>query len=51
MALNVGSNDGVKEGDIFSVYELGEKDLIDPFTKENLWILEIPRGSGHVRFV
>jgi hypothetical protein len=51
VAINRGSDDGVREGQRFLVYALSEKELIDPETNESLGRLEIVRGPGIVTHV
>jgi len=43
IVLNVGSDDGVRTGQEFLIYELGEE-ICDPITKESLGQLEIQKG-------
>ena len=45
--LNKGSKDGIKAGDRFLVYALGDE-IFDPETNENLGQLELIRGTGKV---
>lgn len=45
IVINKGSDDGIKEGYKFLVYQLGEE-LYDPDTKASLGILEIVKGYG-----
>lgn len=42
IAINKGSNDGIKKNDTFIIFEKGEE-LFDPDTKESLGYLEIPK--------
>lgn len=45
LIINKGSEDGVKPGQVFIVYTIGE-DIIDPDTGEVLEKLEVVRGTG-----
>lgn len=45
VVINRGSIDGIKVGDKFLIYRLGDK-IIDPETQENLGTLEIVVGHG-----
>jgi len=47
VVINRGSDDGVKSGDRYLIYGLGEE-LIDPETGESLGQLELVRGRGVV---
>ena len=47
VVINRGVADGVKEGDRFLIYGIGEE-LFDPDTHESLGKLEIVRGRGRV---
>lgn len=47
VVINKGESNGVKVGDRYLVFELGEE-LIDPDTSESLGILEIVKGKGKV---
>lgn len=47
VVINKGSDDGLKQGDKYLVYGLGE-DIIDPVTYESLGQLEIVRGRAKV---
>lgn len=47
LVINRGERDGVKKGQRFLVYSLGEE-IIDPITEESLGVLEIVRGTGKV---
>jgi len=47
VAINRGSENGIKLGQRFLVYELG-KEVIDPDTGSSLGRLEIVRGTGKV---
>lgn len=51
VAINRGSEDGVKIGQAFLIYALSENELFDPETKESLGHLEIVRGPGTVTHV
>lgn len=48
LVLNVGSDNGVKNGDRFLVYTLSDHEIIDPDTKESLGFLERVKGTGKV---
>lgn len=45
IVIDRGSEDGVKDGDTYLVYALGE-DIVDPDTKENYGKLEIVKGRA-----
>ena len=45
--LNAGTNDGIRMGQRFLIYNIGE-DIVDPDTKQNLGKLETVRGTGTV---
>jgi hypothetical protein len=47
IVIDRGMEDGVKDGDVFLVYALGEE-IIDPDTKENYGKLEIVKGRAIV---
>ncbi|MEQ9105075.1 MAG: hypothetical protein RIE53_10280 [Rhodothermales bacterium] len=47
LALNAGSTDGVKNGQRFLIYTLGD-DIVDPDTGESLGQLERVKGTGRV---
>lgn len=47
IVINKGSKNGVKEGQRFLIYEIGEE-IFDPVTKESLGKLEIVKGTGKV---
>lgn len=47
IVINKGRNQGVKEGQRFLIYELGEE-IIDPTSKNTLGKLEIVKGTGKV---
>lgn len=47
IVIDRGTEDGVKDGDVFLVYALGEE-IIDPDTKENYGKLEIVKGRAIV---
>lgn|GEM_PF-1887094 len=44
VVANIGLEAGVKPGDVFAVFELGEE-IIDPETSESLGILEQVKGT------
>jgi len=48
VVINRGTEHGLKEGDRFLVYGLGQEELRDPETGEPLGLLEIVRGTGKV---
>ncbi|WP_234180017.1 hypothetical protein [Sphingopyxis sp. NFH-91] len=47
VVLNVGSNDGVKIGQTYLIYGIGQN-VVDPETGEDLGTLELVRGRGKV---
>jgi hypothetical protein len=47
VTINRGSENGVKKGDRFLIYAIGEE-LFDPDTNESLGELEIVKGTGRV---
>lgn len=47
IVINKGRNQGVKEGQRFLIYELGEE-IIDPSTNKSLGKLEIVKGTGKI---
>jgi hypothetical protein len=47
LVINRGAKDGVKMGQRFLIYSIGEE-ILDPDTKESLGKLEIVRGKGKV---
>ena len=47
LVLNKGANDGIKPGQRFLIYSLGEE-IIDPDTQKSLGQLEIVKGTGKV---
>jgi hypothetical protein len=47
LVLNKGSNDGLKVGQRFLIYAIGEE-IIDPDTQKSLGQLEIVKGSGKI---
>lgn len=47
LVLNKGSKDGIKSGQRFLIYSLGEE-IIDPDTQKSLGQLEIVKGTGKV---
>lgn len=51
IVLNVGSNDGIKEGDTFLVYSLDKEHIKDPLTGEDLGQLELIKGTGKITHV
>ena len=48
VSLNVGSINGVQEGDKFLVYSLSDHEIVDPDTWESLGYLEFVKGTGEV---
>jgi hypothetical protein len=48
VVINQGAQDGVRFGQRFSLYELSERDILDPTTKESLGRLETIKGTGRV---
>lgn len=50
VAINRGSEHGVKVGDTYLIYSIGP-DIIDPETEESLGSLEVVRGRATVRHV
>ena len=48
VSLNVGSINGVQEGDKFLVYSLSDHEIVDPDTGESLGYLEFVKGTGEV---
>jgi hypothetical protein len=50
VVINKGANDGVKPGQSFIIYAIGEE-IVDPDTEEVLEALEIVRGTGKVTHV
>ena len=47
LVINKGSNDGIKVGQRFLIYSLGEE-IVDPDTQKSLGQLEIVKGTGKV---
>jgi len=47
VVINKGSNTGVKIGDIFQIYKVGQE-VVDPDTKVSLGRVEIIKGKGEV---
>ncbi|MGD0596930.1 MAG: hypothetical protein ABSA64_05335 [Sedimentisphaerales bacterium] len=48
IVINRGDLDGVKLNQLFLIYILSDKEIIDPETNENLGYLELVRGRGKV---
>jgi hypothetical protein len=48
IAINKGTSSGVREDQLYFIYELDPDDIIDPDTGTNLGKLEIPKGYGRV---
>lgn len=46
LVINIGSENGIKEGDKFLVYHLDTEETKDPITGESLGYLETVRGTG-----
>ena len=51
IVINKGSQDGVKVGQRFLIYEETDELLQDPITLEGLGNLEIPKGTGKTIYV
>lgn len=51
VAINAGSNKGIKLGDRFLIYALSDHEIIDPDTSESLGYLEIVKGTGKVTHI
>ena len=51
VVINKGSQDGVKVGQRFLIYEETDELLQDPITLEGLGNLEIPKGTGKAIYV
>jgi len=47
LVINAGSNEGIKEGQRYQIYSLGDE-IMDPETGESLGILENIKGIGRV---
>lgn len=45
--INAGTADGIKEGQVFSLYKIG-KEVFDPDTKKSLGNLKLVKGKGKV---
>lgn len=48
VALNIGSDHGVKLGQRYLIYELSDYEITDPTTGESLGRVEIPKGTGRI---
>ena len=48
LVINCGSNDGVKEGQRFLIYDVSQEEIKDPATGESLGHLESVKGIGKV---
>ena len=48
VVINLGSEHGISENDMFLIYSLNKYDIIDPITDDNLGKLEIVKGIGKV---
>lgn len=46
VAINAGSDQGIKVGQKFLIYSLSNQEIIDPDTNESLGFLEIVKGTG-----
>ncbi len=44
VVINLGSKDGISEGDKFVIYQIG-KEIVDPETNESLGKLEVHKGT------
>ena len=51
LVLNIGSDDGAKEGQKYLIYEVGTEEIFDPDTKESLGFLELVKGTGIITHV
>lgn len=51
LVINRGSNDGVKKGQRFLIYDVSDEEIKDPATGESLGHLEIVKGIGKVTHV
>lgn len=51
LVLNIGSNDGAKEGQKYLIYEVGTEEIFDPDTNESLGFLELVKGTGIITHV
>ena len=51
LALNIGSADGVENGQRYLVYTLSDQEIHDPSTNESLGFLEIVKGTGMIENV
>ena len=47
VVINIGASDGVRVGQRFLIYKIGDE-ILDPDTKESLGRLEIIKGKGEV---
>ncbi|MGP8025080.1 MAG: hypothetical protein ACLQG5_12980 [Methanobacterium sp.] len=48
VAINRGSEDGVREGQMFAIFGFSDEKIIDPESGEDLGLLEIFKGDGEV---
>lgn len=48
LAINRGTEHGIRIGQRFLVYNLSEEEILDPITNESLGYLEIVKGTGKV---
>ena len=46
--INQGKQDGVVIGNRILVYRLSDREITDPFTGENLGLIEMPKGEGKI---
>ncbi|WP_418451867.1 hypothetical protein [Candidatus Ventrimonas sp.] len=51
LVLNIGSDDGAKQGQKYLIYEVGPEEIFDPDTKESLGFLELVKGTGIITHV
>lgn len=51
LVLNIGSDDGAKEGQKYLIYEVGTEEIFDPDTNESLGFLELVKGTGIITHV
>jgi hypothetical protein len=48
VVINKGSEDGIRIGRRYLIYELTDEEIIDPVNKESLGYLEVPKGTGTI---
>lgn len=46
LVINIGADQGVKNGDKFLIYNVDDEEMMDPITGESLGHLESVRGTG-----